>query len=151
MASINNLSFDEMSNGLRLQSRLFFFSAKLSSQSHQGCQIFLCETFENIPNVYKIYLCIVHKIYKMTVRIPNGYKIYQRFPFQGLPKYLGLGTFGLKNIPSGNPESHVFGKLLRLTLRQGCQMAYIFSNQKFQFGSTLKGLGMEICTYITAI
>jgi hypothetical protein len=32
----------------------------------------------------------------MTIKIPNGYKIYEHFPFQGLPKYPQIGVFGMQ-------------------------------------------------------
>jgi hypothetical protein len=48
--------------------------------------------------------------------------------------------------------------VLSFDTQQGCQMVYLFSNQKSRFGSILEGLGMEIAghleyvvTYITAI
>jgi hypothetical protein len=37
-----------------------------------------------------------HKLYQMVVNIPNGHKIYQHFPFQGPPKFIQIGIFGLK-------------------------------------------------------
>jgi hypothetical protein len=36
--------------------------------------------------------------HKMVMKIPNGYtKIYQRFPFKGLPKYAQIGILYVRN------------------------------------------------------
>jgi hypothetical protein len=39
---------------------------------------------------------IEHKITKWPLNIPNGHKIYQHFPFQGLPKFTQIFIFGLQ-------------------------------------------------------
>jgi hypothetical protein len=45
-----------------------------------------------------------HEIYKMAVIYnPNGYKLYQHFPFYAPPKFTQIGILGLKTITSGNP------------------------------------------------
>jgi hypothetical protein len=36
------------------------------------------------------------KIYEMTIKLPNGQKIYHHFPFQGPPKYTQIGILGIK-------------------------------------------------------
>jgi hypothetical protein len=33
------------------------------------------------------YVLALPKIYQMTIKLSNDYKIYHHFPFQGLPKY----------------------------------------------------------------
>jgi hypothetical protein len=66
--------------------------------SPQGCQIFVDIIYqhgENVPN---------DQTYTSSKYIiPNGYEIYQRFPFQGLQKIFTNWDFCFANIPSGNP------------------------------------------------
>jgi hypothetical protein len=65
----------------------------------------------NIPKQGKIYQTATklpkgHKLYQMAViYIPNDYRIYQLFSFQGPPKFTKVGFFGLNiYVPSGNPD-----------------------------------------------
>jgi hypothetical protein len=52
----------------------------------------------NKPNKRKIYkIAQPHK--KLIQNIPDGCETYQKFPFQGLPKYI----YNQTKIPSGNP------------------------------------------------
>jgi hypothetical protein len=53
----------------------------------QGCQIFLCEIYQNTPSDYKIYEMTIALPTKSLQNSPNGDEICHNFPFQGLPQY----------------------------------------------------------------
>jgi hypothetical protein len=55
----------------------------------------LTKTGENIPNDHKIHQIPI-TFTKWPQTIPNGHKIYQHFPFQGPPKCIQMGIFGMK-------------------------------------------------------
>jgi hypothetical protein len=44
-------------------------------------------------------------IYQMTIEMPRGNKIQPHFPFQGLPKYYQIGTFGMQKYHLATLES----------------------------------------------
>jgi hypothetical protein len=43
--------------------------------------------------------------------IPNGHRVYQHLLMQDTPKFIQIGIFGLKNMPSGNPEDFIFWQI----------------------------------------
>jgi hypothetical protein len=40
---------------------------------------------------------------QMTKKLPNGYRMYQNFPLQGLAKHTQINFFWFENISYGNP------------------------------------------------
>jgi hypothetical protein len=79
---------------------------------HQGCQIFLGQTFKigtNIPNDHKQYQRAINYT-KWPKNIPNGHKEFQHLLFKGPPKFTQIWNFWFENKPSGNPVLHTFPK-----------------------------------------
>jgi hypothetical protein len=65
-----------------------FFGGKTSGL-HRFLLVQYCtKTGKHVPNVQKIT--------KWPLNIPNGHRIYNKFRFQGTPKYTQSGIFGMK-------------------------------------------------------
>jgi hypothetical protein len=71
-----------------------------------GCQIFPGTKYQNVKNItndHKVYQN-GHEIHQIALKMPNGFKMHQHFPFHGLQKYAKILTFRTyANTPSGNP------------------------------------------------
>jgi hypothetical protein len=89
---------------VRSTGRATFFAEKrmtilsfVLSRSELGCQIFPGTIYPNREKIYQMTtkLPIRHKIYQICSR-NYGHKIYQHFPFQGPPKHIQFGIFGIK-------------------------------------------------------
>jgi hypothetical protein len=74
------------------------FTEKEATCGVQGCQIYLDtiyqirEKYTKFPLNYQVSI----KCTKWPENISNGQRIYQPFPFQGPPKFIQIGIFGLK-------------------------------------------------------
>jgi hypothetical protein len=68
----------------------------LSSTHGQGCQIFLDTIYQNWGKCTKLPLNYHMAIKYQIAEIPNGDKVYQRFPFQKPPKFCQIWILGLK-------------------------------------------------------
>jgi hypothetical protein len=54
------------------------------------------KTGENIPDDHHMYIPMYLPKYIHTIKITNRPKIYEHFPFQGLPRHIQIRIFGNK-------------------------------------------------------
>jgi hypothetical protein len=110
----------------------------------QGCQIFLNTIYQNEVKRTKLPL-----YYQMSIKyntwpyyIPNGYKIYQNFPFQDPPKFISIVLQFCFRLLYAEVNEH--------NLNHGCQMIY-FQTKNTNLGKFWRALHWKILVNFMAI